>query len=62
MTTPNVYVTFTPDPLAVAKARMERATAHQLLHVLTALQMGHVLPVFASQAVVREALARRSVA
>lgn len=39
-------------------ARMEHAKARQLLQVLTALDMGHVLPVFASQVVVQEALRR----
>lgn len=58
MPQPNVYVTYTPDPLAVAKARMEQATARQLLAVLTAIQMGHILPVFAQSETVREALGR----
>lgn len=55
-----IFVTYTPDPLAVARARMEQATARQLLAVLTAIQMGHVLPVFAQSETVREALARRA--
>ena len=57
-----IFVTYTPDPLAVARARMEQATARQLLAVLTAIQMGHVLPVFAACDVVRETMARKEAA
>ena len=50
------------ETLEEAHAVMRAATAHQLLHVLTALDMGHVLPVFASSPVVREALERQEAA
>ena len=38
--------------LEQAHERMARATAQQLLSVLTAMEMGHVLPVFAQSPVV----------
>ena len=48
------------ETLEEAHAVMRAATARQLLAVLTALDMGHVLPVFGACDVVREALAKRA--
>lgn len=46
------------ESLEEAMAIRDEAVACQLHHVLTALQMGHVLPTFQQSVVVQQALAR----